>query len=106
MIDKRLEESQVSAKAEQMEFLASEARLESLRRLGRRRAGLDFSKLNGRSVREATEAHREKVKAREDEEELAALLRYPINIIELRLICFGTIQYMQLIFSFDWVVPR
>ena len=67
MREKRREEAEESSKAEQMEAMAAEARLESLRRLGRRRLGLDFMSLNSKSLTDPTVAHAQRVRATEEE---------------------------------------
>ena len=67
MMEKKREEAEESSKAEQMEVMAAEARLESLRRLGRRRLGLDFMSLNTKSLTDPTIAHAQRVRATEEE---------------------------------------
>ena len=73
MREKRLEEAEDAFKAEQMEALAAEARLESLRRLGRRRLGLDYMRLNSKSLTDPTVAHAQRVRAIELEAGAAKL---------------------------------
>ena len=62
-----MEEAEESSKAEQMDAMAAEARLESLRRLGRRRLGLDYVRLNTKYLTDPTVAHAQRVRATEEE---------------------------------------